>query len=538
MIKFYILSFLFIFAVSLIVLLPFFQLSFDNDDWFGIILYKSGSDWVGIFKPYGVGIWFMSVLYDFFGSNRIYYFILDFLLRVFASTSILIFIYKLTNSRLAALLGGLLFSIGFSGIQTTTDSTNMLVYVSVIGYLIFLYYFFLTRVKLSFYHITIMGVSLFSATLISPVRSYPLYVWVIIADILWLLSTKGMKANLKFIAIRFLVIFSIFSFLAATGTFGESTIKNQYLKDIQTFISKLFQFDSSTQDRPVFNFLTGLGNVILPNQNLSLEITGTGNVFLPNQSQATQTINFNTLIGFVYILVLLVFLVRNAKHNKLLLSTFLLWVPIFYLSYWMITRIIYNQQVMNSYARHMLIPYLGFVLSLSILIAILTNSNLKVIRNFVLLFALLIIYIHSSTLNYYLNFMTQYRNGDYVEKFWLQLQSRVPNLVDKSDLPTVFYFEFINSNLALYTINNGFTTRGSAMYKIFKIPSHTIAITSFKELVSIVTDGYELTRFGFQSKPLDWDRIYAFRIENDQLIDIKDAVIKQVEEVQRQSRNQ
>ena len=82
--KFYLLSYLSITLISLVFLYPSFYLAFSDDDWYTILLYKTGSR-LGLFTPYGVQWRFFGVLYDFIGPTYYVYFIIAFILRSMAA---------------------------------------------------------------------------------------------------------------------------------------------------------------------------------------------------------------------------------------------------------------------------------------------------------------------------------------------------------------------------------------------------------------------------------------------------------------------
>lgn len=415
-----------------------------------------------------------------------------------------------------------MFSVGFAGIQTTFEPVNMNVYLSIIGYMFFLMFFYLTRNRFSTKYLICMGVSLFFATLISPVRTYPIYFWVLIVDILWLFENFT-RNKIKNLFVRQFIIIFLFLFLNQMGTFAWSasekiSLQSSYLTKVGSYtlqnINALINFDMTY----VYNLLTGIGSVVLPNKEK-----------LPP--------NVNTLIGGIYIIIIMaVLFIRGIRKCNLPLLDFLLWAPIFYIGYSIIiTTDSARMPLIYSPSRYFLPVYAGFVISLIFISKFILEKKSTIFTVSILFITVLLVIVNSVTLNIYLQELTNTRDGFYNKKVWKEIKNNVPRLNISSGKPSIFYFETDNSNRDIYTI----TGSGRQYVILYEIPQLSgFQITPYNPMVFHTFEGLMLVLTGqFQgvdakinpSEFPPWDRIYAFRLEGDRLIDIKNSVHKKVE---------
>lgn len=522
--KFYFLSFLVVLAFSFIVLYPSFNLAFQDDDWQGVVLPKTNYTIHKLLSPYGIQFWYVDTLYTLIGPNFFYYYILGFILRIFTVFSVLVFLYLFTKNRLASFLGGMMVAVGFTGLQTTFEIANMNVFVAFIGYLIFLYTFFLNQEKFSFKSLTVIWLSLFLSTWITPVRTYPLYAWIVIADIIGVLYFR--RDRIKFFFMRQLVILLVFLLLYILGIFSwysRDISSENRTNNFSKFISEGTTLLSSLDVDIVLNFIKGLGNIIIPdilNKSGAVSLLS-GSVFLI------------TLIG------LFIFMVKRRSEKIYPLFVFLLWPLLFYTSYFLVYingQVYKDTVIIESYRRYLLPSFIGFSISLGILLS-LTIQKKGTIRNIILSSVIILVFIHGITTYNYLNKLSKVRDGSYMVRIWNQIKQLVPESSLDSKKINVFYFETDGTERAIYTVNDGFIGHAIAVYKIdsksAKFDKDEISsfgrllappIITFDELVSYI-------EISLSDNPQSdiWNRIFALRVEGDRVINIKKDVKKRVD---------
>jgi hypothetical protein len=364
--KFYFFSTLLVLFFSFMVLYPSFNLAFQDDDWRGVVLPKTEYADGRLLTPYGIQLWFCGFLYDRFGSNFYQYYILSFILRNSVALGVLIFLYKLTKNKFAALIGGLLLVVGLSGLQTTFETANTNVYIALLGYLVFLGSFFLDRNKLSVKNLIILVLAISFATLASPVRTYPIFAWVFIVDLIDALITCG-KLRWKVFAVRQLILLATFALLYKLGLFSWFSLD---AKD-QNKINNLGVFASQG-----VNFFSGLNSHILENF-----IKGLGNIIFPSTIDATGTLSLWFGLGFIAIFLGSLFLFyKRQTQNLYYLFCFILWPLILYAGYFIVVLNGYEPAakdtfVLESFRRYLLPPFMGFCIFIGILLTVVSNKK-------------------------------------------------------------------------------------------------------------------------------------------------------------------
>lgn len=520
--KFYFLSCLLIVFISFIILFPSFNLSFEDEDWRGVVIPRMEKEYVdGRLSAYSSPAWFMGTFYTWFGPNFPAYFYLAFIFRNLLAFTIILFVYFVTKDRLASFLGGLFMAVSFTGIQNTYEVMNMIVYLSMAGLVIFLMAFFKTFNQLSAKHMVIMGIALILATGIASFRVYPVYVWAFIIDSSRLfLNFK--KDKIKTFLARQAVILIVFLFLYQIGIFSWYTIgtsPGQGSGDFSRFISDIGNLLISLNPAIASTYLKGLGNILLPD---ILDKSGTASLFL----------------GVVLILIFigaLIYGIKRKTRDIHLLLYFLIWPLLFYTLYFLIyvNGDHLKSPPLPSTMRYLLPPFIGFNIALAIFIAFTRKNKFK---NTILGSVVILILVHAVSTYSFLSQLSKLRDGPFMMKIWKQIPNLVPQPALSAQKLNVFYFE-TDSPRALYTVNDGFIGHTIALYKFddkaakfdpVKINAfgRLIAppIISFEELVSYVKKS-----LAKDPEPDIWDRIFALKVEGEKVSDIKDDVKKRVE---------
>lgn len=522
--KFYFLSFISIVIISFLVLYPSFNLAFEDEDWRGVVLPKT--DYANIkLSTYSSPVWFMDTIYTWLGPNFLPYYILAFIFRTLLVFSILVFIYTVIKDRLASFLGALFLAVTFTGIQTTYEVMNMISYLSMIGLIIFLTFFFKLFEKLSFINLITMGTSLLIATYIASFRVYPVYAWAFIVDSSRLLI-RFKKEMIKPFLIRQLVILIVFLFLYKIGIFSWYSINappEKGINDISRFISDTTIFFTSLNSNIIANFVKGLGNIIFPS---ILDKSGMISIFL----------------GVVLIISLIgVFIYRISSRTKNIhsLLSFLLWPLLFFTSYFIIYTIGGHRgsPPLPSSMRYLLPPFIGFTIALAILISL--TRKIKSSR-IILGSVVILILIHAISTYSFLSKLSEYRDGRFMTKIWEQIYQLVPESSLSTEKMNVFYFDIGTAKIndrTFYTVSDGFIPHVLAVYKIDTKPvkfetAEMIAFNSriappvmtYEELVSYIKKS-----LSENPEPDIWNRIFTLRVVGDRVVDVKEDIKKRIE---------
>lgn len=526
--KFYLFLFTTVFFIGLMVLSPSFYLAFQDDDWRGVVLPKTDYADGRLFTPYGIQLWLCGFLYDLFGFNFHYYYILSFVLRFLVSTGVATIVLKLTKERGTSILSGLLTIVAFSGLQTTYETASTNVYIAILGYIVFLWAFFVRNHKISISKLIILASSLLFASLASPVRTYPIYAWVFIVDAIYLLVNLD-RERIRLFIIRQAVILGIFFFLYQIGLFGWFSLdlpESNKVSSISRFMSESSSFLSNLNFDIFANLFKGIGNIIFP-------------------SIFDKTGGITLIVGILYILSLFVviyFLIKRKTENLFRIFSFLLWPVILYSCYFVVILggypdISKGTVMIESFRRYQLPSYIGLVIGLSLILSYLNNSKSKYKKIFFYAFIILISLQAYATYSF-LSELLKKRDGFFMADIWNQIYQSVPISDFNKDKMNVFYFETDKNPRSIYTIDDGFIPHMSALYKIpaglpakspseitnfSKLLKHTL---SFEELVQIVQKGLPNDQ-----KPVEWDRIFAFRVEGNKLVNIKEETKRKIEQI-------
>lgn len=519
---FFLLSLALISILGFVVLFPSFSLALQDDDWRGIVLPKTEYADGKLSTPYGLQLWFCAQLYDLIGFNFPYYYYLSFILRVFFAFCITIFIFYLTKNRLASILGGLMVVVTFSGLQTTYEIANTNVYIALIAFTVFLGAFSLNMKKLSIFNLFLLSGSLAFASIASPVRTYPLFIWIFIVDIAGLCLYFN-KNRLKVFLLRQLVILLLFIFLYILGFFSWFSLagnSESKIYDLGRFFTEIGGFLMNLNLKILFNYILGIGNIFLPG-NLLNEYT-----------------SFALGIGYLISMLALISIVAKKKNENLFVFlSFYIWPLILYTGYFIVFLGGYEDSAkdtisIQSYRRYLLPPFIGFAICLSITLTINFRHWIKKLLPY---FAIFLIVIHSAGSYLYLHNLSKQRDGAFMVKIWRQFKKLVPAEKLSSKDTKLFFFETDGSKRAIYTLDDGFILHAATLYKIppkgkaaspdeilefTKSLKHTFSIDQF---ISYLEKG-----FPNDTEPLTWDRIFALRIEGDQLYDVKYELKKKI----------
>jgi len=173
------------------------------------------------------------------------------------------------------------------------------------------------------------------------------------------------------------------------------------------------------------------------------------------------------------------------------------------------------------------LSYTGFCIFITLFYHNIHKTGYKLFSNLILIIIFIYIIIQSSSTYNYFQKLSKTRNGYFSQIIWRQIKANVPTL--SQERLSYFYFEHSDkTSLVNDTLFVGFPNHASVVYNLPKAsPSlHPHATDSLEVLKSLIEDGEALTILGYEAIPLPKSNIYAFRIEGENLINIKEEILE------------
>lgn len=561
------------------IFVPFFNLGLFGDDWLTVFRYSYYLDlpqhlgtysteyfnnFKYLFNAYGTQDTLMSLLYKSYGENSNIYFIVSYFLRVIAGFSIYLPALYLTKSRITSLFAVFFFMFSTAGLEASGWVFNMPSYLNITFLSVFLYFYLRSHYEKKNIYLFLsypLFFLTFSSTLI---RSHPLIPFVILLEIFWLTKDKSWReTKLAFIRIMgFLFIFLLIYF------FGfKETISGNALISLHSGLITSLNFLSQGRFDFIFYPVVTLGSLVIPESFvpqgwnltsiyqyllkifipifclymiatviLAYSVKNLGSKFLLYTSSLailwgmvvaiTYRLNISTfatakyvslfLIGG-YLINLVVILFTLVKTNEIIKDGLIIGLGWILLSYflpgWTNPHFIYT-----TTHRYLITSSFGLSLLLATIIGIGKNT-----KNIFLLFLIggAILLLHTLSTRNYLERLYQTHSRETVEKIWSKL-SFIPE-VGQSAEPLVLYFEGDGSNESIIgdSITFGFPPHMALIYKIKEENLMPIAMNSWRDVESAITDGKSFAPNNRPLKPIPINRVYAFHLQGkDNLIDI------------------
>lgn len=496
--------------VSLYVFYPSFSLSLFGDDWLAIWRYliafgpqSSGKEnllihFVGAYGAYEIII---GSLYNIFGSNSHIYYIIAYIFRIIAAFSIWPLIFFLTGSKIASFYAALFLSITTIGLETTNWVFNMPSYLAIAFFNLFLYFFIKSHINSSKRLFIISAIFFYLAHIFAPLRMTGVLPFTILLE-LFLLLRKDVL-NWKLSALRLLTLFLIFVFISLTGQLLKSGTFIQVVSQILSEgISKIIQLLNSGRYEFLFYPIITVGRIILPDMINSQK-------------------NFLFFIGATALIIA----VRFFFYNKRSLLSISFFIAIFWTFFsFIFTYLRAPDTLPSTDHRYLISSTVGIAIFFSSIVGL--GKNIRQRTNLFFI-CLVFIAINIFTTRTYLESEVINSHGkEAMKKIWLDFPY-VPE-IGNSKKPLVFYFESSdkNSRLKHNSISFGFPYRMAIQYGIydsyFRMP---IAMNSWEEVFSAVSDGQSLVANGFPKEPIPIENIYAFYLDDDNnLINITEDV--------------
>ncbi|KKQ47608.1 MAG: hypothetical protein US67_C0049G0002 [Candidatus Woesebacteria bacterium GW2011_GWD1_38_10] len=260
----------------------------------------------------------MGEISKLFGFNPLPYYALSMVARTVASISFIPVIKKLTNNTSAAYLSAILFSVMYTGVESTNWVFNMTTYLSIGVFNLFLFVFNFRNKKIFNKHLMLSMLLMFTVFFVTPIRMHGV---IITIPLMLLLLGKIYDERVN---ITRIIIHSIF-LIAPVLIFNLSTasqFNNNYLK----LASNL----TSLQLSNFFLPFSHIGSALLPNKIIFL--------FFKNISRpdivAPNTFPIYSLFMLTILSFFTVILKYLLNHNKFVKPTIIA-TTIFYLTLWL-----------------------------------------------------------------------------------------------------------------------------------------------------------------------------------------------------------
>lgn len=137
---------------------------------------------------------------------------------------------------------------------------------------------------------------------------------------------------------------------------------------------------------------------------------------------------------------------------------------------------------------------------------------------------LLFVFMHFKFSNDYLSHVANYRSKDLDKIYWGKITSDAPSL-DKNGLNIFLMITDQSSAEIAEAIRFGFGARSAIYYGIVsKDYTPFMVVNEYENTLSSVYDGKYLTKHGRKPIPTTVDRIYAFALQNKEMINITNQV--------------
>ena len=579
-----------IFVFQLIALWPSFKLALFGDDWLAFWRswtmvetdpYHQGYNALTYFvTPYGPQDIIMGILRHFFGLNSTPYYIVSFIFRLIASFAVYIVFYKLTKSKLGAFMAGLFFAISPIGMDTTNWVFNMPSYLGTAALVVFFFYYVKSRENSKFSQLIISYLFLFLAIIIVPIRMAGIIPLVFLTEVFWLLKLPARNTLIK-VLVRMALFLAVFIFVKQIGTSfanpqesidkfnaGFGMLKQQIFVERKPEVilypltifgnmifpeilwdnaGKMFSVTLLGRTRPfplfslvMFSFYLFLCSKFLlvdkksgAKHFVSAAVLGfLFNVmvwFFYKTSPATfggfSTFGATLIGGFTFIFYLLLICTRDMAKASWTIPMFsiLIWPIAFILMPWSF----YPYTIYPSVHRYMIMSASGVAFMVGSLALTKVNRRLLFLG-----FILFVFFSHFRVSSSFLHNLALRQGQDIAEKVWEPVYAELP----KEDIGKyyVVYLASDNHSNGDIVYNNvffGLNPRMSILTNIINKDNIPFAITTYDDLISMVTDGKSLIAQGHEAQPISFDQIYAFQIIGDtpetiKVTNIRDSVLK------------
>ncbi len=510
-----------------------------------------------------------AVIHHYFGFNHQIYYIFSFALRSLAALSFLWPVYSLTKNKWASIGTAAFFMVTTTGLEATDWSFNMPSYIAIVLTNTFLVCFILARTKNHFW-ILILSAVLFGLAIISqPVRTMFLPLLIVGLEIYWLATNFNLK-NVRRGLLRIgLYIFLLILILKYTSYGGAVSLRGS--KALSQNFQQVIQLINDRNYKTLVSPLSQIGQIVLPNDFMyqRIEVWGLPRTFrrvvvptffaflmgltilkanrwqlvgatllavgwttyiwrsfMQPQGYLLQPFELLTYLLGGYLLISLGIWWLNSKTDrnlKLGIVLSLLMIVSGFILFWIRAP----GSVYETTGRYLIIPGAGLAWLMGMLLATKTGVNRKILL--IILFGL-IFSLHAKVSYEYLNHLSDVRGIELTNKLRGSIKP-AKNFGDPK-AALVFYFEGDEPEILHHSFIFGFPVISHFQFNITG-PWYNIATTDiWPEVESAYLDGQSLKRFmPGPYVPVKLENIYAYRLQNRNLIDVTDEKRKLLQQI-------
>lgn len=561
---------LFLFFISLFIFQPFFNLDFWGDDWliFWINKYFHGSassgQWSYIehfFTMYGSQAILMDGLRSLFGMQPFYFYAASFILRLITAYSLYPLVSYLTKSKFSAIVASLFFAVTFTGIETSEYLPHMTSYIALTFFNFFIYFFIRAREEKKGKFLLISSILFFLTFVSAPIRMVGVIPFVFLLEMVGILKgSESLKSGLVRVSLIVLIFLSIniigHPFWSVTEP--QQKPNSAVFYPISNGLSVIQTEIKSQRYLVLFSPLVSFGNsfipdVVIPDLRLLPSLLIAFIIFLIFSQTFTSSIpnigsrfrKYLLLSGLLWTFFIAVvyssYLSKDVPSKyifSLLISGYILILGILLMIKFFSKRLIFDSLFISLtwpffslavawlYSPIAFIPsqqryLIGSTISVSIFLA--TILTLAKNKRLLLIFFLIIFLSHMSATQKHWQVIEKTRNRDIGHKIW----SAIPYFpeVGKGKYPDIFYFMDDGTSAVILhdIVTFGFPPHMDLLYNLNYLKGDLIPIpmSDVREVVSALKDGKSLKSYGYPTKPVPIENIYAFRLEGtDHLINI------------------
>lgn len=539
-----------------------FGLGFGGDDYLALLDYFRGTGRDSLFNldfflwQYGPQDTLFGGMYHLFGLNPMPFFVLSFMLRMFAVASIYPLLRKITNYKLPVFMSMLFLATAFAGLETTSWSFNMAAYLVIV----LLNLLILTLIRASkeqTLHISLLSVVLFFIIIIlSPTRMLGLVPFVIFYQAALLLICR--KINLTYFfgfPLAFLTILAIGNSVVTGNGLVERVNILVHERTAETSVGAMDIHNSGNNE--VFLYpVEQLGAIIVPSSStgqfssyffqtkrgvlvyslfLSVLTMALINGFTTFQARhrvflllpsvvsiyflKTRNIFINDIhfvwftAGTAFTIIIFCLAISSYKKSKttsLLVLTAFSWTAGSIFVFW--NR--FPDSVNITYHRYLIAPVVGVAILLGIIVS---SGKSPAKRMFLALAVLWLILLNTNQTQQYLKNLYNNRNSTLTKSITDTYPSVSP-LLDTNKQPLVFYFQSNNPEVLYHNVLFGFPAIVAIREKLDIFPN-LVYTDSWEEVKNDYLDGSGLKRFSYSESPVPLENIFSYYLDSNILID-------------------
>lgn len=382
--------------------------------------------WNGFYNPFVQFINFKHpgtplesfVLAHIFGLNQVLWQIFGIVLKIISAYLVGIFLYSVTNSKIAGFLAAVFFAVSYAGMYAINAFNYHLPAIIAIFILLSLIYL-VKSIRESKQDIWKFVIFLIISILLDPARALPIFFLLPFFLFLFPKSKNRLfvkKFLIKFYLIILIIIIPLFVLWYFTFSIGEGSQLEILLRD--TFTNPRYMILKTKYMGTFFATVANLYTELLYGLKPSLPLFETA-YYSRIFGLAGAFIFFMGILSFIHFL-------RNKSRFFLIISFFIIWAYFFYLPNW----ISEPRVAMTSIKHYLFISSIGYVCLTAYLFSLIKKKWL------IFLLSICFIALNIYRANNILTLLFPYRSAQLIEGAWETISRTVP----RSEANYIFLF--------------------------------------------------------------------------------------------------